>query len=46
VLPFGAPYSTTNKGEVWAQQQTKNPEGLRMTVLAIAQTSKQKYFWK
>jgi len=29
------PYSTMNKGEVWALQRTKKPEGLRLSVLAI-----------
>jgi len=35
VLLFGAPYSTTNKGEVWTLQWTKKPVGLRLSVLAI-----------
>jgi len=29
------PYSTMNKGEVWALQRTKKPVGLRLSVLAI-----------
>jgi len=28
-------YSATNKGEVWALQRTKKPEGLRLSVLMI-----------
>jgi len=29
------PYSTKNKGEVWALQHSKKPEGLRLSVLTI-----------
>jgi len=29
------PYSTTNKGEVWALQRTKKPAGLHLSVLTI-----------
>jgi len=29
------PYSTTNKGEVWALQQSKKPVGLCLSVLII-----------
>jgi len=28
-------YSTTNKGKVWALQQTKKPVGLRLSVQTI-----------
>jgi len=30
---FGEPYSTMNKGEVWALQRTKKSVGLRLSVL-------------
>jgi len=34
-VAIGAPYSTTNKGEVWALQRTKKPAGLRLSILTI-----------
>jgi len=40
------PYSTTNKGEVWALQRTKKHVGLRRSVLAIKfkHTNKQNHY--
>jgi len=34
-VAIGAPYSPTNKGEVWALKRTKKPVGLRLSVLTI-----------